>query len=72
MLQQASSPTPSEAAPRSALRVVLVKVGEEQLATAGLSALTGQVHEHTIYKSSQNRNCSKYAGDVMSPNRYSL
>lgn len=26
------------------LRVILVKVGEEQLAAAGLSALTGQVH----------------------------
>lgn len=60
MLKQASSPDPSDAAPRSALRVVLVKVGEEQLAAAGLSALTGQVHEHTIDKSNPNRNGSKY------------
>lgn len=70
MLKQASSPSPSDGAPRSALRVVLVKVGEEQLAAAGLSALTGQVHEHTIYKSNQNRNYNKY-GEVLltiSPN----
>lgn len=30
--------------PGPGLRVVLVKVGEEELASAGLPALTGQVH----------------------------
>lgn len=35
----------SDSLPGPALRVVLVKVGEEQLASAGIPALTGQVHE---------------------------
>lgn len=36
------------------LRVILIKVGEEQLAAAGLSALTGQVHGlDTIYRLSR-------------------
>lgn len=40
-----------EHCPGSALRVVLVKVGEEKLAAAGLPALTRQVHGlSTIYK----------------------
>lgn len=38
------------------LRVILIKVGEEQLAAAGLSALTGQVHGlDNIYKSSRTK-----------------
>lgn len=46
------------------LRVILIKVGEEQLAAAGLSALTGQVHGlDTIYRLSRSERGSEVGID---------